>query len=237
MPIDTELKHIDEKLNMLLKEKKSSFEKILSIISDAVIPILLVIIASQQVVNERNESRRSEAQAKNELQLMYLELFYDDISDTSRQAFAIDLLSAMDDSLAYKLMTSIVVPNESIPLRLKEKLPKELRDRSKLLSLNKYSIKIFYTDSTLDRAKVIQQDLKFKKSLTISPTRHIITKEMVKNYELNNIASKNIIRYDSNQEKELADFLKELIDDIDKHAFQLQPVRSASPLSISVFLK
>lgn len=219
-------------------KSKSNFEKYLSIFEKIIIPIALVFIGYQQIMLNNLQEKRILEQSKNELEVKYLELFYQDITNESNQAQAIDLLSVMNEDLAIKLITNMVLSNEEIPDEIKDKIPEELRIKALKKSLNKYIIEIFYKEEPTIEKRVsgIMNDLK-KMGFHGTIKRTILTDNLKKRlYRGRKNINSNEIRFDTENEKEIAIFLKKHLEKYENKKYYLVMIKKESNNYISIFL-
>ncbi|MBD3341365.1 MAG: hypothetical protein GF353_19825 [Candidatus Lokiarchaeota archaeon] len=237
----TLLEEINQKLDSLSQkiEKKSWLERFLSVIEKLIIPAALVFIGYQQVQLNNSQQERIAAQFQNELEIKYLELFYHDIANKETQTKAINLLSVMNESLALKLITQMVIANEDIPENIKNKIPDELRKKALMLSLSKYKIEVFYKNTNLIKKRIgkINKEMR-KNGFKGICTNTILTSDLEKRlFGRRARFINNEIRYDTSQEKEIAQYLKKIIEHADNRNFNFVKVRNPSKNYISIFIR
>lgn len=218
---------------------KSKFEIFLSIIEKMIIPIALVFIGYQQLRLNNIQEKRIIDQSKNDIEIKYLELFYNDITNKEKQAQAISLLSVMNEDLALKLIDNMVLSNEEIPDKIKSKIPIKLRTKAIIQSLNKYTIEIFIKENDIintdkkNRLIVQLKNIGYNQKIKTKIINKVNSTILFKNLKNTNV---NQIRFDSLNEKEIAVFLKDILGKSDETKLNLINVLNASPNYISIFL-
>lgn len=217
--------------------QKSTLEILLSIFEKLVIPLLLVFIGYQQIkLNDLQEKRISE-QSKSELEIKYLELFYQDITSKDKQVKSIGLLSIMNEDLALKLVKNMVLSNEEIPNEIKDKIPMELKNRAIIQSLNNYTIEFFYEQEP----KKIKSFEQISNLLNRSGFKGVIKKtNLTDEFKLRLGLEKEHncqIRFDPQNETDFAIYLKDQIGKVyNNNNKVLKIVGRESPNYISIIL-
>ncbi len=226
-----------------LEERPGKFEKITKVLQGIIIPLLVgylafvtgrasnrIADAQKRLAEVREVSRREEIQSAFELEVF--ELFLVDIKNSETRPQAISLIDLMSPSLAIKLKPWVSSGGGNLSEPEVASVRQSIDNR--LLSVvNAYKIQIFYNSGKPQQQSIANE---IKDALTnANVTSPIEIKQRGGSLDA---ASYDQIRYFEQNEREVAEALQNILENsYTELDFGLQPVYTASPGSISIFLK
>ncbi|MDJ0618341.1 MAG: hypothetical protein QNJ63_16605 [Calothrix sp. MO_192.B10] len=236
-----------DKILDILSKKKSLTTKFLEFSEKLFIPILLGILAfiTSQAGNKISKTQTeialsqlemAKSQYKANLQVKYIELFYQDITsqNVQKQRDALSFLELIELDEADPLV-------EWAENRVKPEVKPQLEEaRQNIVSrqqrvqdlqkVNDYKIQIFYNEKRPEQRRIA---VEIKNALKNAEVRSVIEVKP----QLDK-ASSDQIRYFPKDESEVAKALKRILDTTyPKRSFNLQEVYTPSKGAVSIFLK
>lgn len=237
-----------EEIENHLKHKSSKLSRVLELIEKLLIPFALCVLAfianhatnkfsDAQLELAKGQNLRQESESKDNLQLKYIELFYQDITsrDVDKQAAALSLLRLMKPAIG-ELFAHWVQSNSKLSPELRAKAESIGKNIASFGVLGDYKIGIYFLEGRQDLSKValdIQSKL-IQHGFTGLIQLYPKDKQF---FDLVVPPEAFEIRYESEYEEDAANLLETILKTIYPAApFEKKPVWTRTTNFISIFL-
>lgn len=239
----------EQKLNKILtivSKEKSLTTKIIEFSEKLFVPILLGIltyvtsVAGNQISEAQNNIAKAQlelakTQRVDNLQTKYIEIFYRDITsqDAQKQKDAVSFGDVVSDDVAAPLL---LWATNRVEQGAKSQVDTAIQNilSRQVQTVNQYKIQVFYNSNKPEQQRIAQE---IKQALKGAGVTSVIEVKP-QNLNLYTKADFDVIRYYAQNETDVANALQTILrQKYSARSFNLQPVNTPSPGSVSIWIK
>lgn len=237
---------LDKILSIVSKEKPLT-TKIIEFSEKLFVPVLLGIltyvtsVAGNQISEAQNniaqaQLKLAETQRIDNLQTKYIEIFYRDITsqDAQKQKDAVSFLDDVvpDDVAAPLLLWATNRVEEGAKSQVDTAIQNILARQVQIV--NQYKVQVFYNSNKPEQQRIAQEIQQALKGAGVTSVIEV----KPQNLNLYTKADFDAIRYYAQNETDVANALQTILrQKYSARSFNLQPVNTPSPGSVSIWIK